>query len=104
MSGKVHARMSRMIETACKPFQAPEQATPVWRESADICALADIDRHLGHVVRVGKCWIAYDSVHVSASNNGFRVIGTFASIAAAKKAVEDSVKLAWIWPITGIEA
>jgi hypothetical protein len=64
-----------------------------WREAEDICALADSERHLGHAIRAQNHWVAYDAVHFNPTNDGFRVIGTFASVLAAKNAVESSVFL-----------
>jgi|SRR6185312_8967142 len=64
---------------------------PAWRESAHVCALADAERHLGHAIRAGKFWIAYDAMHLHPTGDGFRVIGTFATAAAAKQAIEENV-------------
>ena len=62
----------------------------VWRDAEDICALADNDRHLGHIVNEGK-WRAFDATHPNNSGDGFRDIGIFASAAEAKAAVERAV-------------
>jgi len=96
-------RAARLLEKARQVFEPDPLSVPVWRESPDICALADAERHLGHAVRVGNYWIGYDAVHMNATNNGFRVIGTFASIAAAKAAVESSVRNDWAWDATCVE-
>jgi hypothetical protein len=66
-------------------------APPVWRNSKTMCALADDERHLGHAMRIGRFWHAFDATRFNDELNGFRVIGTFASIAAAQKAVEQSL-------------
>ena len=95
------ARITRLFETARPPFRSRTEPIPVWRESADVCALADSERHLGHAVRVDKHWIAYDAIHFNPSNDGFRIIGTFQTIAAAKQAIESSVRLSWVWAIDG---
>jgi hypothetical protein len=63
---------------------------PVWRDSAEICALADEERHLGHILRVGGRWHAFDATHFNEESNGFRRLGSFASKSAAKEAVERS--------------
>jgi hypothetical protein len=34
-----------------------------WRDSRSICCLADAERHLGHIVRAGSCWLAFDATH-----------------------------------------
>src|SRR5271165_3404748 len=63
---------------------------PTWRSSEDVCGLADDERHLGHVVRAGE-WHAYDATKPDETQNGFRHLGSFASIAEAKRTVESSV-------------
>ena len=63
---------------------------PVWRHSRDICALADDDRHLGHIVRTDQ-WQAFDAAKPNVTSNGFRHLGSFASVSAAKGAVEKSI-------------
>jgi CRP/FNR family cyclic AMP-dependent transcriptional regulator len=60
-----------------------------------------LQRHLGHAIRAGKHWIAYDAIHVNSSNEGFRVIGTFETMAAAKDAIQNAVRLGWVWAIGG---
>jgi hypothetical protein len=64
------------------------QAAPVWRNSPEICALADRERHLGHIVQIGGRWYAFDATHFNEESNGFRSLGSFASPAPAKEAVE----------------
>lgn len=63
---------------------------PAWRDGEDLCALADGDRHLGHVVNEGQ-WQAFDAIHPSHASYGFRHIGTFATLDAAKAAVEQAI-------------
>jgi peptide methionine sulfoxide reductase MsrB len=36
-----------------------------WSNSKFVCALADSDRHLGHVIKDEK-WHAYDATHLNA--------------------------------------
>jgi L-amino acid N-acyltransferase YncA len=67
---------------------------PVWRESATICALADEERHLGHAMRTGRRWHAFDATRSNDESTGFCPLGTFASVAAAKEAVEQSLRRA----------
>jgi hypothetical protein len=67
-------------------------ATPAWRDSQEICALADGERHLGHVIKIGGRWHAFDATHFNDESNGFRSVGTFASISAAKEALESSLR------------
>lgn len=63
---------------------------PAWRDGEDLCALADGDRHLGHVVNEGD-WHAFDAIHPSHASHGFRHIGAFATVDAAKAAVERAI-------------
>ena len=64
------------------------QAHAAWRHSASICALADGERHLGHIVQIGGRWYAFDATHFNEGSDGFRNLGSFASIVSAKEAVE----------------
>jgi len=61
---------------------------PAWRRSGDTYGLDDGERHLGHIVKTGKHWIAFDGTRPNAATTGFRVLGTFPACAAAKEAVE----------------
>jgi hypothetical protein len=60
---------------------------PAWRDSNSICALADGERHMGHVLKIGGRWHAFDSMHFNEESNGFRSLGSFSSLSAAKEAV-----------------
>ncbi len=77
----------------------PDQPTELsWRLSPHICALSDGERHVGHVVKVGGRWHAFDAMHSNPRGDGFRSLGTFAGLESAKGAVETSyrhVPLAW---------
>jgi len=59
-----------------------------WIDSDSVCALADGERHLGHVVRVGMQWHAFDGTHSNEEGNGFRSLGSFINLKAAKAAIE----------------
>ena len=61
-----------------------------WRISAHICALTDGERHVGHIVKIGGRWHAFDAMHSNEAGDGFRVLGTFSSREPAQKAVEQS--------------
>ena len=63
-----------------------------WRTSAHICALSDGERHVGHIVRVGGRWHAYDAMHSNETGDGFRSLGTFIAVDAAKQAVEQTYR------------
>jgi hypothetical protein len=90
-------KLSRLLAKAQEQFQVRDGSNHSWRESSDICALADAERHLGHAIWAGKCWIAYDAMHLNPSGNGFRIIGTFAMIDAAKQAIEDAAGMGSNW-------
>ena len=95
--------MNPLMSNTRQKLEQSSSSAPIWRESVDTCAFADDERHLGHVIRAGKIWIAYDAVHANPTSNGFRVIGTFASVRAAKEAVERSVEIGWAFEAAGIE-
>jgi len=59
-----------------------------WRVTGHSCALSDGDRHVGHAVRIGGRWHAYDAMHSNETGDGFRALGTFAAADSAKRAVE----------------
>jgi hypothetical protein len=61
-----------------------------WRNAKYIYALADSDRHLGHVIKTDK-WHAYDATHSDEAVKGFKYLGRFVDLAAAKQAVESAV-------------
>jgi hypothetical protein len=69
-----------------------QQDDRVWRNSNLICALDDGERHLGHVLKVGRHWYAFDATHFNEESNGFRTLGSFASLSAAKDAVGQSAR------------
>jgi len=60
----------------------------IWRDSPSVCALADDQRHLGHIVRAGNIWLAFDATHFSGTSSGFCLLGSWTNIALAKCAVE----------------
>jgi hypothetical protein len=66
-------------------------ALPIWDDAADRSALADNERHLGHVIRYARKWGAYDATHRGDSGIGFRFLGFFESRQAAKFAVESHI-------------
>jgi hypothetical protein len=73
-----------MMERQCNA------GAPAWRISAQICALSDGERHLGHTVKMGARWHAYDATHTNAAADGFLCLGNFVSVESAKNAVEQS--------------
>jgi hypothetical protein len=64
-----------------------------WRISGHICALSDGERHVGHVVRIGGRWHAYDAMHSNEAGDGFQCLGTFSAVDPAKDAVEQSYRV-----------
>jgi len=69
-------------------FKTSQLPVAQWRDSSSICSLADADRHLGHIVKAGNHWLAFDAVHPNVDGTGFRVLGCWDSIQDAKDAVE----------------
>ncbi len=61
-----------------------------WQDSDLVCALADNDRHLGHLIKRGK-WHAYDATRPDELSHAFKYLGAFTELAAAKQAVELAV-------------
>jgi hypothetical protein len=61
-----------------------------WRNAEFVCALGDTDRHLGHLIRTEK-WHAYDATHPGEASKGFKYLGAFVDVTAAKRAVESAV-------------
>lgn len=64
-----------------------------WRLSAQVCALSDGERHVGHIVKIGGRWHAFDAMHSNAEGNGFHSLGTFAGLESARNAVEQSYRV-----------
>ena len=61
-----------------------------WRDSDHICALADTDRHLGHLIMTDE-WHGYDATKLNEASTGFRYLGAFDNVAAGKQALESSL-------------
>jgi hypothetical protein len=59
-----------------------------WTNSRSACALANDDRHLGHVIKVAGRWQAFDSTRSNDDGTGFCFLGSYASLVTAKQAVE----------------
>ncbi len=59
-----------------------------WHMGGKVCAFADSERHLGHILKVESQWLAYDGTRLGESGIGFRVIGAFTDISSARIAVE----------------
>jgi hypothetical protein len=60
-----------------------------WSESKNFCALSDEDRHLGHIVRAGEGWLAFDATHLNEQGSWFLSLGFYPEITVAKEAVEE---------------
>jgi hypothetical protein len=63
---------------------------PVWRHSEEVCGFSDDERHLGHILKTGNHWTAFDSTRSNEDGTGFCLLGSFKSASAAKKAVEQA--------------
>jgi hypothetical protein len=69
---------------------APGGSGGRWQIGEDVCAFADSERHLGHILKVESVWIAFDGTRPGENGSSFRVIGTFSDVESAKIAVEFS--------------
>jgi len=65
-----------------------QSQTASWRNSSTVCAYANEDRHLGHIVRIREGWMAFDATHSTAEGNAFRPLGIFRTSEHARQAVE----------------
>jgi hypothetical protein len=63
----------------------------IWYETASVCALANAERHLGHVVVTEQGYFAYDGTHTNPAGDGFNELGCFGDVMEAKAAVEEAV-------------
>jgi len=63
----------------------------LWRDSPSVCALADDERHLGHIVKAGDSWLAFDATHPGGAGSGIRFLGSWMNTALAKCAVEQAI-------------
>ena len=81
-----------------RQFQTAAQAA--WRNSSNVCAYANEDRHLGHIVRTDKGWAAFDATHSTTQGDAFRPLGLFRSSEDARHAVESATEPAPLMVIT----
>ena len=65
------------------------ETRPSWQDSPYICALADDERHFGHVIKTEN-WHAYDATHSNPSSNDFKYLGEFTELEVAKSMVESA--------------
>jgi hypothetical protein len=65
-----------------------------WRTGKKICAFANSERHLGHILKLETQWLACDGTRLAESGSGFRIIGVFPDPDSAKRAVEAASFLA----------
>lgn len=73
---------------------APRVAAALeWQYSGQICALSDGERHIGHVVKIGGRWHAFDAMHGNDTGDGFQSLGTFVARESAITAVESGYRL-----------
>jgi hypothetical protein len=71
-----------------------------WRHSPDVCALADRDRQLGHVVKT-DAWHAFDAIHPNQKGTGFTYLGAFRERSQAKNAVESAIGWTKSYTVSG---
>jgi hypothetical protein len=64
------------------------KAGAAWRDSTNVCAFSDHERHLGHIVRACEGWLAFDATHANEQGSWFRLLGYFPAITMAKEAVQ----------------
>lgn len=64
-----------------------------WCDSPSICCLVDTERLLGHIVRAGMFWLAFDSTHLNKTRTQFRLLGACVDIRVAKFAVQEALKV-----------
>src|ERR1700732_1455944 len=69
----------QMEEGDMDPNGKRDPATLTWRHSDHICALWDGERHVGHIVKIGGRWHAFDAMHSNDNGDGFRSLGSYAS-------------------------
>jgi hypothetical protein len=84
---------SNMIPNGMDSHDQAGLAHLAWRHSAHICALSDGERHVGHIVKIGGRWHAFDAMHSNDNGDGFRSLGSYASESTAKDAVEQCYRL-----------
>jgi hypothetical protein len=63
----------------------------IWYETESVCALADAERHLGHVVVTAEGYVAYDGTRTNPAGDGFNELGCFGDVIEAKTAVEEAL-------------
>ncbi|MDP9054794.1 MAG: hypothetical protein M3N93_10925 [Acidobacteriota bacterium] len=68
-----------------------------WVPGCDIWCLNDAERYLGHVVRTGRKWLAYDATGTNEKGDNFRLVGEFAEMAQAREALERAISQRAIW-------
>ena len=71
------------------------QTSAAWRNATNVCAFSDNERHLGHIVRAGEGWLAFDATHANEQGSWFRSLGYFPAITMAKEAVQLATLSLW---------
>jgi hypothetical protein len=86
----MYVSIFRLPETLNRQDFADANYGRSWRNSGHLCAFADHERHLGHVVKTNQ-WHAWDATHSDETSTSFKYLGSFAGLEAAMEAVESAV-------------
>jgi hypothetical protein len=97
--GVMYLRMFHLPESSETAKSVDIFSEPVngrsWTNAKHASALADSERHFGHVVKTGAIktgqWHAWDATHVSDASERWNYLGPFADRNAAMQAVESAV-------------
>jgi hypothetical protein len=79
---------SKVLTNRMLQADARANAFGHWRMGRRVCAFADHERHLGHILLCESQWLAFDGTRLGESGIGFRLIGVFPDINSARIAVE----------------
>ncbi len=69
----------------------PAPREPKWDDKQSVCCLHDGERAVALLRNVNGHWFAYDATRLNEARDGMREIGSFMSVAAAKRAAESEL-------------
>ena len=84
----IYILLTGLISSGMPQPNAAVDSLGCWQTSENVCAFANSERHLGHILKVESVWVAFDGTRLGENGMGFRVIGTFPDVDSAKIAVE----------------